>query len=140
VWTNSISGVNAASSTVSYYVKGQVLGFLLDATIRRATGDSKSLDDAMKLAYQRYGGERGFTPEQFRSTVSEVAGVDLTEWFREAVASTEELDYTEALDWFGLRFTSAAGPPVQNWKLDFREDATETQKNHFRKLLSHSPP
>ena len=83
--------------------KHLVVGFLLDARIRRATEGAKTLDDLMKLAYQRYSGERGFTAEQFRKTAEEVAGVDLKGWFRGAVASTEELDYTEALDWFGLR-------------------------------------
>jgi hypothetical protein len=58
----------------------------------------------MRLAYKRYAGERGFTPEQFRLTAEEVAGGDLKDWFRKAISSTEELDYAEALDWFGLRF------------------------------------
>ena len=31
-------------------------------------------------------------------------GVDLKEWFRRALASTEELEYAEALDWYGLAF------------------------------------
>ena len=43
------------------------MGFLLDAKIRRATAGKKSLDDVMRLAYKRYAGERGFTPEQFRA-------------------------------------------------------------------------
>ena len=34
VWNNSNSGVNPGASTVSYYIKGDVLGFLLDARIR----------------------------------------------------------------------------------------------------------
>ncbi len=40
----------------------------------RATDGGKSLDDVMRLAYDRYSGERGFTPEQFRATIEEVAG------------------------------------------------------------------
>ena len=71
----------------------------------------------------------GFTPEQFRKTAEEVAGVDLKEWFRKAVSSVEELDYAEALDWFGLRFATAdSQQPSQGWKLEMREDATEAQK------------
>ncbi len=60
----------------------------------------------MRLALERYSGERGFHhPEQFKAMAAEVAGVcRSTTSFRHTVESTEELDYAEALDWFGLRF------------------------------------
>jgi predicted metalloprotease with PDZ domain len=86
VWTTSTSGVrNDPAKTVSYYVKGPVVGFLLDARIRAATGGTKSLDDVMRLAYSRYSGGRGFTAEEFRACADEVAGADLKEWFRRAL-------------------------------------------------------
>ena len=135
VWTAGTSGVGQDNNTtVSYYVKGPVVGFLLDAKIQRVTGGKKSLDDVMKLAYKRYSGERGFTAEEFRQAAEEVAGVDLKEWFRKSLASTEELDYTEALDWFGLRFTPSE-EPTKAWKLEVREDAPEASKSHLRKLV-----
>jgi predicted metalloprotease with PDZ domain len=87
-------------------MKGQIAGFLLDARIRRATGGARSLDDVMRLAYRRYGGSRGFTADDFRATASEVAGADLSGWFKRAVSSTQELDYDDALDWYGLRFAA----------------------------------
>jgi predicted metalloprotease with PDZ domain len=111
VWSGGTSGVGRnRSTTVSYYVKGPVVGFLLDAKIRHATGDKKGFDDAMRLAYTRYAGERGFTAEQFRATTEEIAGLNLKEWFHHALASTEELDYAEALDWYGLRFAPPDEP------------------------------
>jgi len=142
VWSNSMSGINTDPKTsVSYYVKGEVVGFLLDAHIRRATGGSKSLDDVMRLAYKRYAGERGFTPEQFRKTAEDVARVSLAEWFRRAVSSTEELDYDEALEWYGLRFASRDSQDAsQNWKLEPRPDATDAQLAHVRALLTAAPP
>jgi predicted metalloprotease with PDZ domain len=137
VWNAGTSGIGQNNATtVSYYVKGPVVGFLLDAKIQRTTGGKKSLDDVMRLAYKRYSGARGFTPDEFRKTAEEVAGGDLTEWFRKNISSTEELDYTEALDWFGLRFATSNGqPPAKIWRLEIREDATESQKNRLRKLL-----
>ena len=77
-------------------MKGPVVGFLLDARIRAATNGAKSLDDAMRLAYSRYAGNRGFTADQFRACCEETAGTDLKDWFHRALDSTEELDYTEA--------------------------------------------
>jgi predicted metalloprotease with PDZ domain len=80
------------------------VGWLLDARIRKVTGGTRSLDDLMRLALQRFSGERGFTGDQFKALAVEVAGVPLDAFFRQTVESTGELDYSEALDWFGLRF------------------------------------
>jgi predicted metalloprotease with PDZ domain len=102
---------NSNNSTVSYYTKGEIVAFLLDARIRRATGGRRSLDDAMRLAFQRYSGERGYRPEELRKTFEEVAGTDLGDWLHKAVDTTAELDYAEALDWYGLRFAPDAEKP-----------------------------
>ena len=163
VWSSGTSGVGRnRASTVSYYVKGPVVGFLLDAKIRRMTADTKCLDDVMRLAYKRYAGERGFTPDQFRETAEEVAGGDLKDWFRRAISSTEELDYAEALDWFGLRFASPGetdnlestsnepakkeepgkqGEPkkkerAKKWRLEVGADATKAQNGQLQRLLT----
>ena len=128
VWSNSLSGVNATPTTVSYYGKGLIVGFLLDAHIRHVTDDQKSFDDVMRLAYKRFSGERGFTADEFRAAAETVAGVDLKEWFQKALASTEELDYAEALDWFGLSLSN-------EWKLDLRPEASPTARAHLRSWL-----
>ncbi len=101
---------NSVNSTISYYTKGAMVGWLLDARIRHATGGKKSLDDLMRLAFEKYSGERGFTPDEFKAAAEKVAGAPLGEFFRKAVESTEELDYSEALDWFGLRFKQEIQP------------------------------
>jgi predicted metalloprotease with PDZ domain len=102
------SDENSPNSSISYYTKGAVIGFLLDARVRRATGGTKSLDDFMRLMYERFSGVKGFTPEDLRKTavdiVSAAAGPDLRQWLAKALDSTDELDYQEALDWFGLQF------------------------------------
>ncbi|MGE0461820.1 MAG: M61 family metallopeptidase [Vicinamibacterales bacterium] len=134
VWNNSNSGVNPSASTVSYYNKGNVMGLLLDARIRRATGGRASLDDVMRLAFRRYSGERGYTADEFRQTAEEVAGVDLGEWFKRAVSSTEDLDYEDLLEWFGLRFTTGEGI-TGRWKLELRPDATDEQRARVRAWL-----
>lgn len=99
---------NSANTTISYYTKGAVIGFLLDARVREATGGRRSLDDVLKAAYGRYSGEHGFQPGEFEAVASEVAGVDLDDWFDRAIRSTDELDYEPALAWYGLEFASDA--------------------------------
>jgi predicted metalloprotease with PDZ domain len=95
---------NSANSTISYYTKGALIGWLLDARIRHSTEGTKSLDDLLRAAFARFSGERGFTPEEFKALACEVGGQPLHDFFRETVESTEELDYSQALEWFGLRF------------------------------------
>ncbi|MEM7262795.1 MAG: PDZ domain-containing protein [Planctomycetota bacterium] len=95
---------NSRNTNISYYTKGAVVSFLLDMRVREATNDTKSLDDVLRLAYERYSGERGFEPDEFYACATEVAGVDLRPWFAHHVESAEELDYGPALAWLGLRF------------------------------------
>ncbi len=117
---------NSSNTTVSYYTKGAVIGFLLDAKIRRTTGGASKLDDALRLAYERFSGDRGFTPAEFRKTVEDAAAthVDIDPWFVETLETPAELDYREALDWFGLGLaqTEVAAPhespdegPLPGW-------------------------
>jgi len=95
---------NTINMSINYYPKGAVIAFLLDARIRRASGGKQSLDDGMRLAYTRYSGAKGYTMEQFYTTMGEAAGTNLRSFFAKSAESTEELDYRDALEWFGLRF------------------------------------
>lgn len=149
-----------ADKKVDYYVKGPVVGLVLDAHIRKLTNDRKSMDDVMRLEYQRWSGAHGYTAAQFNQTVSDAAGVDVSALLHTLIATTEEVDYTEMLDWFGLRFkvaavsatpspspspaaSPAAGPqrntgPAPEWTLEIRPGATEAQKAHLASFLAHS--
>jgi len=62
----------------------------------------------MRLAYTRYSGERGYTPQQFREVVEEVAGIDMGPWFANAVDSAEPLELEEPLAWFGLTYKATS--------------------------------
>jgi predicted metalloprotease with PDZ domain len=136
VWNseNSAVGMDRAT-TVSYYTKGPIVGFLLDAHIRRLTGGRKSLDDVMRAEYAKYSGARGFTPEQFRAVASSVSGENLDAWFHVALDSTAELDYQETLSWYGLRFRGGDDSKTQ-WQLEPRPDASAEQRAHLAALLA----
>ncbi|MEM9070957.1 MAG: PDZ domain-containing protein [Myxococcota bacterium] len=124
---------NSPNATISYYRKGALVAWLLDATIReRAVG--KSLDDVMRLAYERYSGETGYTPSDFREVASEVAGEDLSEFFERYVDGTEELDADVALRLLGLRFQPVdedAEPPAYF--------GVRTETDHGRLIVEHVP-
>ena len=91
----------------------------------------------MRLAMARYGGERGFTAAELRATVEQVAGRSMKAWFKNAIETPGELDYSEMLGWYGLRF---AGVDEARWRLEVRPRATRAQKNRLRALLTSSGP
>ena len=124
---------NTANSSISYYVKGAIVAWLLDVRIRINTDDQQSLDDVMRLAYKRYAGLRGFTTHEFHTLIQEVTGTDLNDWLRYAVDSTEELDYSEALSWLGLRFKPGENPSPKAWT------GVVTKRDRGRLMVSQVP-
>ncbi len=100
---------NSRNTRVSYYGKGAVAAFLLDAEIRSITKNSQSLDDVMRLMYQRFEKD-GYLPEDFRSVVAEVAGQELTDWFNTHIDTASPMQYDHALAWYGLTFDSEKKP------------------------------
>ncbi len=119
---------NSVNSAISYYVKGAVIAFLLDAKIRAATAGVKSLDDVLRLAYLRYSAARGFTEDEFRSVICAISGVDLLPWIHDAVDTTRELNYAEALHYYGLHFKTADSP-LKSWL------GCEVKNDHGRLLV-----
>ena len=101
---------NSINTNISYYTKGLVISFLLDAEIRRVTSGKRNLDEVMRAAYARYSGTQGYPLDGFYALVSEIAGADLRPWFANHAASTEELDYGPALEWYGLEFKPPKAP------------------------------
>jgi predicted metalloprotease with PDZ domain len=134
------SGVGGdRARTVSYYVKGAIVGLLLDAHIRRLTSDRRSFDDVMRSAYRRYGGERGFRPAEFEAVASDITGADLSAWFHQTLRTSQELDYAEMLDWYGLRFAEPGSPdPTQAWQLAVSPHASATQRQRLERWLAPS--
>ena len=106
---------NSPNTSISYYVKGAVIGFLLDANVRRLTAGSKSLDDVMHAMFAKFSSERGFSGADIRASVADAVGAakgrEMRAWLARALETTAELDYADALAWFGLRMTSPAGTP-----------------------------
>jgi predicted metalloprotease with PDZ domain len=99
---------NSSNATISYYNKGAVTAFLLDMQIRRATRNNKSLDDVMRTLYKKFvDSPNGYTNVDVQKVAEEIAGTDLSKFFQTALYSTEELDYSGALEWLGIQFAEA---------------------------------
>jgi predicted metalloprotease with PDZ domain len=105
---------NSNNSQISYYLKGELLSFLLDFLIRSRHGNKRSLDDVMRQMWQRFGKEEiGFTPQQLKDVIESVAETDLSDFFERYIDGTDELPFDECLEPFGLRLYSVeAEEPV----------------------------
>jgi len=94
---------NSRDTQVSYYNKGAVAAFFLDVEIRKASNGKKSLDDALRLMYEKYANGVGYTPQDFRKICSDMAGTDLNPWFESSIDSTDELEFQNVADYLGMR-------------------------------------
>src|SRR6266852_888778 len=54
---------STANTTVSYYLKGSVVGFLLDLELRRRSGGKRSLDNLVEGRFERRGRPSGLQEE-----------------------------------------------------------------------------
>jgi predicted metalloprotease with PDZ domain len=124
-----------ATSKVDYYVKGPVVGLVLDADIRKRTHGKRSMDDVIRLEYKRWSGAHGYTADEFAQTAADAAGFDIKPLMHKLVATTDEVDYTEMLDWFGLRFIPNADR-AKAWTLEVRPDATPAQTAHWTAFMA----
>lgn len=98
------------SSSVSYYTQGEVLGLLMDLEIRGTTKNEKSLDDGMKLLYQRFSGASGFQSEDVVTAILDATGVDLHKFFLKHVSAAEEIEWQKYFRHMGLLARSARRP------------------------------
>lgn len=104
---------NAPNAIVSYYAKGALVALALDLTIRRETDDTKSLDDVMRALWERHGKPGIGVPERgVEALAKEVSGLDLDDFFAQALDSTEDLDLAGLLGTMGieLRLRPSRGP------------------------------
>lgn len=96
------------NKTISPYDKGALLGMLLDFKIRHSTSNKKSLDDLMKLLYNKYykKEKRGFTEDEFRKEAEMMATVSLDDFF-DYIYTLKAVDYTTYLGYAGLQIDLA---------------------------------
>lgn len=91
---------------LDYYNAGKLIGLCLDLEIRSATDNKKSLDDVMRLLYERFALPKpGYKDSDIRSVVSEVAGRDMRDWFRDYVEGQKDLPFAVLLPKLGIEFT-----------------------------------
>jgi predicted metalloprotease with PDZ domain len=106
---------NSPNAIVSYYQKGSLVALAFDLTIRAQTANRKSLDDVMRLLWQRYGRDfyegkgRGIEEAEVEALFAEATGADLKALFRDGVRGTRDLPLDALFARFGITLAPDAG-------------------------------
>ena len=103
-WLEKYSDYNRRDRSISYYNKGELLGYLLDLGIRHASDNHAGLDDLMRRLNQDFA-QRGrfYTLADLRSIIALLApAFDSNRFLTDYVGGTQELDYSTYLGYAGL--------------------------------------
>lgn len=123
---------NSKNTGISYYNKGSVVAFLLDAKIRELTNNAKSLDDVMRWLYENKL-QAGYTNDDVLAAIQLTVGGqqsdEVKELFESCVYSTDELDYSGAFAWLGLQFPGGPKSAEEEEATDGKvaDDATDSK-------------
>jgi predicted metalloprotease with PDZ domain len=137
---------NLLYTSISYYPKGEVVGLALDLLIRGKTNGKASLDDVMRRMYEEfylkspnatyYLRGRGYRPEDFQRVATEVAGADMSDFFKRHVRGVEPPPYDEAFAQVGLRLVSEPRQPVS---IGLNADEEDTINLKISRVRPNSP-
>ncbi len=116
---------DSINRTISYYLKGDLVGTCLDLEIRRRTGNQFSLDTVLQRLYDRYGQKGiGFPESVYQDTVEEVSNSSFQDFFEKYIYGTEPIPVDEALLAAGLRIDRQYAKPKED---DDFENANSSQ-------------
>lgn len=97
----------SANSTISYYNKGAIIGWLIDMELRRC---GKSLDDAMRVLYREtFRRGKWFEPEEFVQACEKVSGKPFGKFFMDYAKGAGKIDFQGFLSYAGLVLGSKNG-------------------------------
>ena len=92
---------NSLNSTISYYTKGAVIGFVLDSYLRKSSRGRHGLDDVMRKMYGLYS-NTPYSSDAFEKVVVDVGGKEAGLFLQSLLSTTAEPDVDTALDYYGL--------------------------------------
>ena len=96
---------NSVNTSISYYDKGAVIGFMLDVEIINDSKAKYSLDDVIKYMYDTYYKlkKRGYTDEEFKQGLEKFAGKNLDDFYNKYIYGTADIDYNRYLGYAGYQ-------------------------------------
>lgn len=114
------------------YGGGLFIAIAQDIMIRKATGNTKSLDHLMKGFFQKYGGtNERYTLSDIQNSLSELSLKDQTNFFKTYIAGVEPLPIVDYLSMAGLDANIEDG----NLRIAKKESASPSEKEIVKGLL-----
>jgi len=103
-WFDGYPAYRRTERSISYYVKGELLGFLIDLEMRRLTRGRRCLRDLFQYLDQRYGKTGSYfdDSEGVRLALEELTGNDFRDFFARYVSGVEEVPYDQFFAYVGL--------------------------------------
>jgi len=134
-WTRSD---NSANVSVSYILKGKIVGLLLDAEIRVHTSGAKGFQDVLRhLTTQANGGRPGLVDSALETAIQTSTSVDTREFFDSLVRGRSEIDYNRYLDKAGIHANVMKGPASIFFGIDY--ERIEANQARVRRAIPGSP-
>lgn len=100
---------NSANVGISYYTKGALFAWVLDAELRRRSRDRVSLDELLRALWYEHGlTGRGVNEDELEAWLESRAGVDLADLFEAGLRGTAELPLEQVATTLGLRLVWGA--------------------------------
>ena len=88
---------------VSYYLKGEIVGFLLDLRIIEVTKGQKSLDDLYLNLMEKYNRDgKGYTEKDLLASLKDVTGSDFTEFFKTYIKKGGSINFSDEFRKIGM--------------------------------------
>ncbi|MBV6272540.1 PDZ domain-containing protein [Alcaligenaceae bacterium CGII-47] len=112
---------NSPNALVSYYTKGSLVALGLDIEIRQRSDQKFSLDDVMRLLWQRYGRDfyqgsaSGLAEDALPALIQEATNVDLTDFITRYAYGYEDIPVETLLAAQGIELSweaAAARPSI----------------------------
>lgn len=104
-WLEGLDYYRRPERSISYYNKGELLGFMLDLAIRDASHDRASLRELFQWMNVNYARKQRFFDDSngVREAAEAVSHADLGSFFAKYVSSTDEIPWNDFLRYVGLR-------------------------------------
>lgn len=104
-WLEGFNYYRRSERSVSYYNKGELLGVLLDLTVREQSHGQASLRDVVNWMNRNYAQKGQFFDDSrgVRDAAEAVSHADLATFFDKYVAGTEEIPWNDFFRSVGLR-------------------------------------
>ena len=102
---------NSVNNTISYYTKGAVISFVLDAYLRKNSRGRHDLDEVMRKMYSLYS-DKPYSSDAFENVLIDVGGAGAGKLLQSLIDTTDDPGVDVALDWYGLELIR--GPLTEN--------------------------